>query len=140
MSNSENEFLWPVRVYYEDTDSGGVVYYANYLKFMERARTEMLRSLGFEQDQLRNEYGVIFVVHSLSAQYKKPAVFNDELIVKTKISGCKRTSLIFSQIVMRASDEVILCASDIKVACINAEEFTTTVIPGIMLSKIKEGG
>ena len=80
MTVSENEFLWPIRVYYEDTDSGGVVYYANYLKFMERARTEMLRSLGFEQDQLIEDLGIIFVVHSLSVQYKKPAIFNDELI------------------------------------------------------------
>ena len=72
MSAAENEFLWPIRVYYEDTDSGGVVYYANYLKFMERARTEFLRSLGFEQDQLKQEQGIIFAVHSLSAQYTTP--------------------------------------------------------------------
>jgi len=139
VSNSENEFLWPVRVYYEDTDSGGVVYYANYLKFMERARTEMLRSLGFEQDELIKEQNVIFAVHSLSVQYKKPAVFNDELIVKTKISHCGRASFDFSQLVLRASDESLLCEADIKVACINAVKFTATVIPKTMLSKIKEG-
>ena len=139
MSNSENEFLWPVRVYYEDTDSGGVVYYANYLKFMERARTEMLRSFGFEQDELIKEKNVIFAVHSLSVQYKKPAVFNDELIVKTKISHCGRASFDFSQSVVRASDESLLCEADIKVACINAVKFSPTVIPKTMLSKIKEG-
>ena len=139
MSNSENEFLWPVRVYYEDTDSGGVVYYANYLKFMERARTEMLRSFGFEQDQLIEEQGVIFAVHSLSVQYKKPAVFNDELIVKTKISDCGRASFDFSQSVHRNSDKVLLCSAEIKVACINAEKFTPRVIPEKMLSKIKQG-
>lgn len=139
MTISENEFLWPVRVYYEDTDSGGVVYYANYLKFMERARTEMLRSFGFEQDQLIKDLGVIFAVHSLSAQYKKPAVFNDELIVKTKISHCGRASFDFSQSVIRASDEALLCLAEIKVACINAEKFTAMVIPEMMLSKIKQG-
>ena len=138
MSVSGNEFLWPVRVYYEDTDSGGVVYYANYLKFMERARTEMLRSLGFEQDELIKEQNVIFAVHSLSVQYKKPAVFNDELIVKTKISHCGRASFDFSQSVVRASDESLLCEADIKVACINALKFTPMVIPEIMLKKIKE--
>ena len=138
MSISGNEFLWPVRVYYEDTDSGGVVYYANYLKFMERARTEMLRSFGFEQDQLIDEQGIIFAVHSLSVQYKKPAVFNDELIVKTKISHCGRASFDFSQSVVRASDESLLCEADIKVACINALKFTPMVIPEIMLKKIKE--
>ena len=139
MSDSENEFLWPVRVYYEDTDSGGVVYYANYLKFMERARTEMLRSFGFEQDRLIAEQGVIFAVHSLSIQYKKPAVFNDELIVKTIISDCGRASFDFSQSVVRASDDTLLCTAEIKVACINAEKFTPTVLPKIMLSKINKG-
>ncbi len=139
MTISENEFLWPVRVYYEDTDSGGVVYYANYLKFMERARTELLRSLGFEQDQLIKEQGIIFAVHSLSVQYKKPAVFNDELLVKTKISDCGRASFDFSHSIVRASDGCLLCEADIKVACINAVKFTPTVIPKTMLSKIKEG-
>ena len=139
MSVSENEFLWPIRVYYEDTDSGGVVYYANYLKFMERARTEMLRQYGFEQDQLRQEHGIIFAVHSVSVQYKKPAVFNDELLVKTTISDCRKASLNFSQSVVRTSDEVVLCVSEIKVACINAEKFTPMVIPKTMLSKIKQG-
>ena len=139
MTVPNNEFLWPIRVYYEDTDSGGVVYYANYLKFMERARTEMLRSLGFEQDQLIEEQGVIFAVHSLSVQYKKPAVFNDELIVKTKISDCGRASFDFSQSVVRVTDEAVLCLAEIKVACLNAEKFTPKVIPENMLSKIKQG-
>ena len=62
------EFTWPVRVYYEDTDAGGVVYYANYLKFLERARTERLRELGFEQDQLKQEYGIIFAVYSIASR------------------------------------------------------------------------
>ena len=137
MSNSKNEFLWPVRVYYEDTDSGGVVYYANYLKFMERARTEMLRSFGFEQDQLIEEQGVIFAVHSLSVKYKKPDVFNDELIVKTKISDCGRASFNFSQSVHRNSDKVLLCSAEIKVACINAENFIPRVIPEKMRSKFQ---
>ena len=138
MTISESEFLWPIRVYYEDTDSGGVVYYANYLKFMERARTEMLRSLGFEQDQLIEEHGVIFAVHSLSVQYKKPAVFNDELVVKTKIIDCRRASLNFSQAVLRVADETVLCESEIKIACINAEKFTSMAIPKTMWSKIKQ--
>lgn len=134
---SDDEFLWPVRVYYEDTDSGGVVYYANYLKFMERARTELLRSLGFEQDQLIKEQGVIFAVHSLAVKYKKPAVFNDALLVKTRVSHCGRASLDFSQVVVRAADETELCLAEIKVACIHAERFTPVVMPGIILSKIK---
>ena len=91
------EFSWPVRVYYEDTDSGGVVYYANYLKFMERARTELLRSVGYEQDQLQQELGIIFAVHSANIQYKKPARFNDELNVFTSITHIGKASINFKQ-------------------------------------------
>src|SRR3970040_1078279 len=78
-------FSWPVRVYYEDTDLGGVVYYANYLKFMERARTEWLRALGFEQTTLAREHGVVFVVSSLTIDYLQPAAFNDELAVTVEL-------------------------------------------------------
>ena len=138
VTNSENEFLWSIRVYYEDTDSGGVVYYANYLKFMERARTEMLRDFGFEQDRLIEEQGVIFAVHSLSVQYKKPAVFNDELIVKTKITNCGRASIDFAQSVVRASDEVVLCTAEIKIASLNAEKFTSMAMPKTIWSRIKQ--
>jgi acyl-CoA thioester hydrolase len=141
MSASENElsqaeFLWSVRVYYEDTDAGGVVYYTNYLKFMERARTEFLRSLGFEQDQLKQEQGIIFAVHSLSAQYKKPAVFNDELIVNTKITALGRASLTFKQSIARLPDYADLCEAEIKVACLHAEEFSPVAIPQKILDGI----
>lgn len=78
-------FHWPVRVYYEDTDSGGVVYYANYLKFMERARTEWLRSLGFEQDVLNAQHGIIFAVRSVTVEYLRPARFNDLLSVGVRL-------------------------------------------------------
>ena len=81
------EFLWPVRVYYEDTDSGGVVYYANYLKFMERARTEWLRALGFEQDQLIEEEGVIFAVRRAEVDFIAPGRFNDALQVSATTHG-----------------------------------------------------
>ena len=75
-------FNWPVRVYYEDTDAGGVVFYANYLRFMERARSEWLRSCGFEQDQVRDEYNIVFAVRSVDIKYLKPARFNDQLNVR----------------------------------------------------------
>ena len=132
------EFSWQVRVYYEDTDAGGVVYYANYLKFMERARTEFLRSLGFEQDQLKQEQGIIFAVHSLSAQYKKPAVFNDELIVNTKITDLGRASLTFTQTVSRISDNTDLCEAEVKVACLKAEKFAPSVMPKQIIDAVKE--
>jgi len=138
MRAAGNEFSWPIRVYYEDTDSGGVVYYANYLKFMERARTEFLRSLGFEQDQLKQEQGIIFAVHSLSAQYKKPAVFNDELIVNTKITALGRASLTFKQSITRLPQRTPLCEAEIKVACLHAEEFSPVAMPQTVLDSIAE--
>ncbi len=95
------EFLWPVRVYYEDTDSGDVVYYANYLKFMERARTEWLRHLGFEQDELIQKEAVIFAVRSVQVDYLLPARFNDELSVSAKLTEQGRASLTIEQSIIR---------------------------------------
>jgi len=123
------EFTWPVRVYYEDTDAGGVVYYANYLKFLERARTEYLRAFGFEQDQLKQEYGIIFAVHSLSIQYRKPAVFNDALTVTAGIVDQGKTGLTFKQMITRDKDNTLICSAEVKIACLNAEKFSPTRLP-----------
>jgi len=157
MSSNKNvavkEFSWPVRVYYEDTDSGGVVYYANYLKFMERARTELLRSIGYEQDQLQQELGIIFAVHSANIQYKKPARFNNELNVLTSITSLGKASIDFKQsIYLEPSQEVavstgsvspelpadLLSAAEIKIACLNATKFTPQSIPASIIEKINK--
>lgn len=98
------EFNWPVRVYYEDTDAGGVVFYANYLKFFERARTEMLRSVGFEQDNLLAEQNLIFVVRSVKVDYLKPARFNELLDVSAKVIEYKKTNFTFEQAITRQQD------------------------------------
>ena len=127
------EFTWPVRVYYEDTDAGGVVYYANYLKFLERARTERLRELGFEQDQLKQEYGLIFAVHSLSIQYRKPALFNDALTVSAEIIDIGKARLTFKQMITRDNDNTRICSADVVIACLNAEKFTPARIPAHIL-------
>jgi len=138
------EFSWPVRVYYEDTDSGGVVYYANYLKFMERARTELLRSIGYEQDQLQQELGIIFAVHSANIQYKKPARFNDELNVVTSITSLGKASIHFKQSVFletsqhAGSTTGLLSDADIKIACLNADKFTPQSIPASIIEKINK--
>jgi len=138
------EFSWPIRVYYEDTDSGGVVYYANYLKFMERARTELLRSVGYEQDQLQQELGIIFAVHSANIQYKKPARFNDELKVITSIASLGKASIHFKQsIYLQASHHVdavneLLSEAEIKIACLNVEKFTPQSIPTTIIEKINK--
>jgi len=136
----KTNFLWPLRVYYEDTDSGGVVYYANYLKFMERARTELLRSLGYQQDHLQKEKGIIFAVHSVNIQYKKPARFNECLCVITSISSLGKASITFSQNIFHADamDGVSpLCSAQVKIACLNAERFSTQPVPVDMLEKIR---
>ncbi len=136
----KTEFLWPVRVYYEDTDSGGVVYYANYLRFMERARTEFLRKLGYEQDQLQQQSGIIFAVHSVNIQYKRPARFNDSLNVVTTIASLGKASIQFVQKIYHAdapADIAPLCSAEIKIACLNAKHFSIQILPVEMLEKIK---
>ena len=120
-------FAWPVRVYYEDTDAAGLVYYANYLKYLERARTEFLRSLGFEQDALRREHGVVFVVRRLAIEYQLAARFNDMLNATLAIARSRRASIEFEQQVLRG-DEV--CASaQVQIACMQLETGRPTGIP-----------
>ena len=122
-------FVWPVRVYYEDTDSGGVVYYANYLKFMERARTEWLRVRGFEQDALLQEQRLLFAVRSLSVDYRRPARFNDVLAVSARLIEASGASFLFEQTIQRDVSTDILCSARVKVACIDAETFRARRIP-----------
>ncbi|MEN8180694.1 MAG: tol-pal system-associated acyl-CoA thioesterase [Pseudomonadota bacterium] len=133
-----NEFVWPVRVYYEDTDAGGVVYYANYLKFMERARTEWLRSLGYEQDELRHEHGMIFAVRQVEVGYHRPARFNEALEVKAVVAAKGRASLTFHQEVIRASDQTLLCSGQVKIACLDAKTMRPTPIPAQLLKEIPD--
>lgn len=122
------DFQWQVRVYYEDTDLGGVVYHANYLKFMERARTEWLRSLGFEQDILRDRHRVLFVVVDADLHFRRPARFNDELIVSAKVVKRTAASLTLQQVV-QGPDGTALCTGDIRVACIDADSFRPRPLP-----------
>lgn len=120
-------FSWPVRVYWEDTDAGGVVYYANYLKFMERARSEWLRALGFEQDVLRDEQGVVFMVRRVEVDYHSPARFNDALEVTVRLDELGRASLVVAQAVMRATAR--LGSARITLACVDDGRFKPVKIP-----------
>lgn len=128
-------FQWPVRVYYEDTDSGGVVYHANYLKFMERARTEWLRQLGFEQDMLRAQYQCIFAVHSMQLNFRQPARFNDELVVRSVLQHVRGASMQFEQTIERKMD--ILCDATVKVACLDVSQFKACAIPNFILTEMQ---
>jgi acyl-CoA thioester hydrolase len=130
-------FSIPIRVYYEDTDAGGVVYYANYLRFMERARTEWLRHLGFEQDELARDPGVLFAVRSAKLEFLKPARFNEVLGVTVAIHERGRASLTFRQHIRRGADT--LCDGEIRVACLGAESFAPCPIPPAILSRLDAG-
>ncbi|MCR9109377.1 tol-pal system-associated acyl-CoA thioesterase [Marivita sp. XM-24bin2] len=106
----------PVRVYYEDTDMGGIVYYANYLRYIERARSDWVRSLGVDQNLMREDDGVVFVVRRVEADYLKPAKFDDELLVRTVVKAVTGVRLIMSQEVVRGDD--LLFQAEVTVVCI----------------------
>jgi acyl-CoA thioester hydrolase len=132
--NSPNSFSWPVRVYYEDTDAAGVVYYANYLKFMERARTEWLRALGFEQTDLAQEHNVVFVVRSLSVEYLQPGYFNDQLEVDVELIVSRGSLIEIAQTVRRGADT--LATARVKLACVNTRSFRPVRIPHPIVEKL----
>lgn len=130
-----SEFIWPVRVYYEDTDSGGVVYYANYLRFMERARTEYLRHFGFEQDQLIADEGVIFAVRSIEVDYRRPARFNELLEVSACVLQRGGASITFHQEIRRNGD--VLCSGKVKIASLEAGTMRPVPIPRKIVSAME---
>ncbi len=129
-------FSWPVRVYYEDTDAGGVVYHANYLCFLERARTEWLRSLGVEQDLLRQRDSILFVVRNIDIAYLKPAQFNDELQVTASVAQMGRASFEFDQTIVRCDGTALLCRAKVKVACVDAHSFKPCAIPNYLKTEM----
>lgn len=131
-------FSIPIRVYYEDTDAGGVVYYANYMRFMERARTEWLRRLGFEQDELSRRDGVLFAVRSAKLDFLRPARFNDELRATAQLSRRGRASVTFRQQIRRGHE--VLCDGEVRLACLRAQSFAPCPIPQPLLARLGAGG
>ncbi|CAG2127559.1 tol-pal system-associated acyl-CoA thioesterase [Cupriavidus plantarum] len=129
-------FVWPLRVYWEDTDAGGVVFYANYLKFFERARTEWLRSLGIEQQKLVDEAGVVFVVRSTAVEYNAPARLDDQLEIRTRVERVGPASVQFAQEAWRG--ELQLAAGSIRVGCVDKSTFRPAPIPNPVLETIKK--
>jgi acyl-CoA thioester hydrolase len=127
-SNAQREhFAWPVRVYYEDTDAGGVVYYANYLKFTERARTEWLRDRGFEQTDLAQVHGVTFVVRAVAIEYLKPARFNDALRVTVELIKVGAGQIDLIQRVLREDEE--LATAQVKIVCVRLSTMQPVRLP-----------
>ena len=129
------EFRWPVRVYIEDTDAGGIVYYVNYLKFMERARTEFLRYLGYDHAQMIRE-GSMVVIHSAQIDYQKPAQLDDELEVSVRLTELKRTYLYFDQEIIERGSGQVLVKARIKGACVNKETLRPCAMPKQMLQEL----
>lgn len=128
-------FIWPVRVYYEDTDAGGLVYHANYLNFFERARTEMLRSLGYEQDELAVNEGIVFAVRSAQVDYLTPARFNEQLQVSAEVGLAKKASFTFEQVITRGDD--VLCKGIIRIACLDAQTMRPKAIPETLFTALR---
>jgi len=134
-------FSWPVRVYYEDTDLGGVVYYANYLRFMERARTEWLRSLGVDQTRLLADRSLIFVIASAEIRYVRPARFNDELHVTVALQSARRTAMTFQQEIRRGTvDGELLTEGRVQAACVDAAGFRPRAIPPDIIDRMEQAG
>jgi acyl-CoA thioester hydrolase len=130
-------FVWPVRVYWEDTDAGGIVYYANYLKFMERARTEWLRAIGVDQVQLKDAHGLMFVVVDVEAHYRKPARYGDQLQVTCKVSETTRASITLDQEVLR--DGELLLDGRVRAACLDAQSYRPRPLPQLLWKQINAG-
>jgi acyl-CoA thioester hydrolase len=133
--HARQRFVLPVRVYYEDTDAAGVVYYANYLRYIERARTEWLRALGFEQAELAQGRGIAFAVRSLSAEYLKPARLDDRLDIVSEIDTVGRAQVVFAQRAERGGEA--LFAATVRVVCIDALRLKAAAIPYDIRSRIE---
>ena len=132
-------FEWPIRVYYEDTDTGGVVFYANYLKFFERARTEWLRQAGIGQQVLTETEQVMFVVKNTSIDYHSPAKLDDRLSISVVLEKLGRASIIFTQQASRVTQEgaaELLCSCSIRIGCVGTETLRPQAIPQSVLAKI----
>ncbi len=158
MAGNAAPFIWPVRVYWEDTDAGGIVYYANYLKFMERARTEWLRAIGIDQVRMKEELGLIFVVVDVEAHYRKPARYGDLLQVSCRVRETTRASITLDQEVYRdaaaqgsantagagcagAADVggELLLDGQVRAACLDALKYRPRPLPAQLWKQINAG-
>jgi acyl-CoA thioester hydrolase len=135
---SQTEFRFPIRVYYEDTDAAGIVYHANYIKFMERARTEWLRALGFDQRAIAREHGIAFVVRSANVEFLRPARFNDQLFATCALQRLGWASVEFRQMVI---DEhgTLISTGDIRVGSVNFHRMQPQRMPEAIYQGISNG-
>lgn len=134
-------FSWPTRVYWEDTDAGGVVYHAQYLAFLERARTEWMRAHGHGQELLRVEHGLVFAVRAMRIDFRRPARLDDALLATVSLRECRRASLVVSQSILR--DGELLLDAEVRCAALDASTFRPRGIPDALylhLNRLVESG
>lgn len=134
MSEIKKPFQWPVTIYYEDTDAGKIVYHANYLKFFERARTELLRAIGVSQ-QILLELNIGFVVSRIEIDYQRPARLDEQLMVVTDIVECRKASIVFCQKMVNSKDQ-ILCKAIVKVACVDHMKMKPIAMPQFIFTEL----
>ncbi|GAB4185459.1 MAG: tol-pal system-associated acyl-CoA thioesterase [Wenzhouxiangellaceae bacterium] len=130
-----SNFSWPVRVYWEDTDAGGVVYHARYLHFFERARTEWLRAMGFDQQALRDEHGILFVVSKMTVDYLRPGRLDDSLDVSVELTDLGKVSMTMEQVIRRGDEPIAKAV--VYAGCLDAQSFTISRIPPFILSELQ---
>ncbi|KLJ00156.1 tol-pal system-associated acyl-CoA thioesterase [Luteimonas sp. FCS-9] len=128
-------FSWPTRVYWEDTDAGGVVYHAQYVAFMERARSEWLRAHGHGQASLRDAHGTVFAVRAMRIDFRAPARLDDALEIGVALRQCRRASAVFAQQVRR--DGVLLVDAEVRVAALSADDFRPRALPDALYTQLK---
>lgn len=131
----EPAFSWPTRVYWEDTDAGGVVYHAQYLAFFERARSEWMRAQGYGQELLRLEHGLLFAVRAMTLDFLKPARLDDALAVSASLRDCRRASVVFAQAIHRGNE--LLVTASVRVAALDAQGFRPRAIPPLLYDQLK---
>ena len=129
------QFSWTVRVYYEDTDAGGIVYYGNYLKFMERARTEWLRSCGIDVAELVDTDRLMFTVRAITLDFLKPARLSDILEVSVTVGRMRKVSVELAQVIVRAGE--VLCTGQVRLACVDVDTLKPKAIPKCLVGETK---
>lgn len=134
--SAEPDFVWPVRVYFEDTDTGGVVYHAGYLRFYERCRTEWLRHIGHSQQDLMDGHAIAFAVRSMDVHWLKPARLDDLLDVEMRVLDARRASIKAEQRILRSTDGTLLSTARVRVACVRVPDFRPVPIPDLLLESL----
>jgi acyl-CoA thioester hydrolase len=136
MTSPNTPFIWPLRVYWEDTDAGGVVYHAGYLRFFERARSEWLRASGIGQEALREEHGVVFVVREMDIRFNRPARLDDLLGASVTVTEVRSASFKVEQFLRRQVDDALLVDARVRIACLDAQRWRPRTIPEFLLQEI----